>query len=277
MAKEFKKGFVLYYDYRKHLELLTNEERGKLFLALMDYGENGKEPKLDGAALMAFSFIACQMDRDTEKYLKTCQKRSESGKKGGRPKKKTDAENEENGATESDENQEKPKKANGFSEKQTKAKKADTDKDTDKDIDTEIDILKPPIVPPLENTVQKASLQEERFSSFWKEYPKKVGKQAAVKSWDKIKPSVELFEVIMQAIADAKKSQEWTKDNGQYIPHPATWLNQGRWEDELTPAKIEERSAPKYGTNSGHNDRTESGTESTAKKTLSGFRMAGDE
>jgi hypothetical protein len=40
-----------------------------------------------------------------------------------------------------------------------------------------------------------------------------------------------------------KNSQQWTKDNGQFIPMPATWLNGRRWEDEqpkvitLTPAQ----------------------------------------
>ena len=49
-----KKGFLLYYDYRKHLALLNDEERGKLLMALLDYGEHGTQPELEGAALMAF-------------------------------------------------------------------------------------------------------------------------------------------------------------------------------------------------------------------------------
>ena len=87
-------GFVLYYDYRKHLQILTDEERGKLLMALMDYGENHSEQQLEGAALMAFSFITCQMDRDAEKYEKTVKKRREAGAKGGRPPKETEGETE---------------------------------------------------------------------------------------------------------------------------------------------------------------------------------------
>ena len=87
MAKGEKKGFVLYYDYQAHLSLLSDEERGKLLMALFDYGENGKEPELEGAALMAYSFIRAQMNRDAEKYAETCRKRSEAGKQGGRPSK----------------------------------------------------------------------------------------------------------------------------------------------------------------------------------------------
>lgn len=87
MAKETPKGFVLLYDYKPHLSLLSDEERGQLLMALFDYGESGIEPELSGMALMAFSFIRGQMDRDRDKYLETCRKRSESGKRGGRPPK----------------------------------------------------------------------------------------------------------------------------------------------------------------------------------------------
>lgn len=45
MAQDAKKGFLLYYDYRKHLALLNDEERGKLLMALLDYGEHGTQPE----------------------------------------------------------------------------------------------------------------------------------------------------------------------------------------------------------------------------------------
>ena len=116
MAKEEKRSFVLYYDYRIHLQILTDEERGKLLMALMDYGEKGKEPEFEGAALMAFSFITLQMDKDAERYAETCRKRSEAGKKGGRPPKETDASEDENEEEEEPpKKQPKAKKAKGFS------------------------------------------------------------------------------------------------------------------------------------------------------------------
>lgn len=77
------------------------------------------------------------------------------------------------------------------------------------------------------------SLQERRFAEFWEEYPKKVGKKAAQTSWNKIKPDTELFERIITAVTAAKVSDQWIKEGGRYIPNPATWLNQGRWDDEL--------------------------------------------
>lgn len=67
------------------------------------------------------------------------------------------------------------------------------------------------------------------FDVFWKAYPKKIGKIAAKKAFDKVKIPVE---TLVQAIDQQKCSEQWRKNNGQYIPNPATWLNQGRWEDE---------------------------------------------
>ena len=79
----------------------------------------------------------------------------------------------------------------------------------------------------------KQNLQNQRFDEFWKIYPKKVGKEAARKSWMKVKPDKALFIKMLEAVEIAKKSKQWQKDNGQYIPNPSTWLNQGRWDDEL--------------------------------------------
>ena len=44
---------------------------------------------------------------------------------------------------------------------------------------------------------------------------------------------------MLEAIEKHKASSQWQKDGGQFIPHPATWLNQERWEDEINDnAKI---------------------------------------
>ena len=100
---------------------------------------------------------------------------------------------------------------------------------------------KPPISP---------DAVSERFTLFWKAYPKKVGKGAAEKTWKKIKPTAELFNTIMAAIDAAKASEQWQRENGRYIPNPTTWLNQRRWEDEL-PAAAPLYSQPQTSGNGG--------------------------
>jgi len=75
---------------------------------------------------------------------------------------------------------------------------------------------------------EKAAL----FDEFWELYPRKVGKGAARKAWDKLQLTADLAEIIAKAIRKQRSWDQWTRDGGQYIPHPATWLNQQRWEDE---------------------------------------------
>ena len=74
---------------------------------------------------------------------------------------------------------------------------------------------------------------EQRFMEFWKLYPKKVGKKAALNSWKRLKPDAALFDQIMAAVEAARASDQWRRENGRFIPNPATWINQGRWDDEL--------------------------------------------
>ncbi len=79
---------------------------------------------------------------------------------------------------------------------------------------------------------------ESAFQTFWSAYPRKISKKQAWKAWIKINNfSVELMAKIMGALLLAKESEQWVKDSGRYIPHPATWINGERWEDELVPAK----------------------------------------
>ena len=82
---------------------------------------------------------------------------------------------------------------------------------------------------------EAVELSAKRFEEFWLVYPRKVGKEAARKAWKKVNPSMELFEEVLLAVERAKDSDQWQRDSGRFIPNPTTWLNQGRWEDELTP------------------------------------------
>lgn len=77
----------------------------------------------------------------------------------------------------------------------------------------------------------------DAFAAFWSAYPKKVGKGAAFKAWRKLKePTAVVLAAIKAALNWQAKSGQWCKDGGQYIPNPATYLNQRRWEDE--PAEL---------------------------------------
>lgn len=103
-------------------------------------------------------------------------------------------------------------------------------KDKDKDINKSKDKDKDDFPKkPLSDSIPK---WEQRFILFYAEYPKKKAKGDAEKSFKRINPDEQLFLKIIEGVKLAKKSHDWVKNNGQYIPNPATWLNSKRWEDE---------------------------------------------
>ncbi len=70
------------------------------------------------------------------------------------------------------------------------------------------------------------------FERFWKAYPRKVGKGAAAIAFEKMRPQNGLLENMISAIEKQRGWPQWKEHGGKYIPNPATWLNQRRWEDE---------------------------------------------
>lgn len=94
------------------------------------------------------------------------------------------------------------------------AGKCTQDKDKDKD----------------KETLSYESVKKADFDAFWAEYPRKVSKLAAQKAFAKVKAPLD---VLLAALRAQKKTEQWTRDGGQYIPYPATWLNGQMWEDQL--------------------------------------------
>lgn len=76
---------------------------------------------------------------------------------------------------------------------------------------------------------------ESPFDKFWRQYPRRVGKGDAEKAWGK-HGCDKILENILAAVDRCKVSADWKKNAGEFIPHPATWLNRRGWEDELLPA-----------------------------------------
>jgi hypothetical protein len=74
--------------------------------------------------------------------------------------------------------------------------------------------------------LDKKNIYTEDFTIFWSAYPKKTGKDAAYKSWAKVKPRLD---DVMYALSWQQESDQWKRG---YIPNPSTYLNQGRWKDE---------------------------------------------
>ena len=128
-------------------------------------------------------------------------KRAEAGSKGG-----------------------KQTQANASKNKQTEA---NASKDKQKCINTNND-----------NKTNNDKNTDNRFERFWSVYPRHVSKTEAKRKFEKLNPDEELLETMIRAVEVQKKSDQWTRDNGQYIPHPSTWIHQRRWEDDVKPISI---------------------------------------
>lgn len=124
-----KESFLLHTEDFTQIGKLKDSDAGKLLKAILTYVETGALPdKLCVRGETMFDYIRRRLDRDRESYQETCRRRSEAGKKGGRPRKEPVSE----------EGTEKAKKAIGFSEKQEKAmesKKSLPDPDPEYDPD----------------------------------------------------------------------------------------------------------------------------------------------
>lgn len=221
---ENKKSFKLYFDQYEPTRNLSDEYKARLWDAVFQFNM-GEEVHFDDPLLEAlFVFFRQQFQRNDERYAEKCRKNSENGSKGGRPRKTEENQSKPN------ESEGNPKKANGFSENPTKAKKADNDNDND---------IKSPPIPPQGGTEAKATGSKrgsigdysEDFLAFWEKYPRKVNKGQAWKAYAKKRDAGRLPEDLLERLGNKCLCDQWRKDNGEFIPHPATWLNAEGWED----------------------------------------------
>ena len=67
------------------------------------------------------------------------------------------------------------------------------------------------------------------FDRFWEAYPRKAGKEEARRAFQRVDVPVG---VLVDAVSVQRKSAQWQKEGGRYVPFPANWLNQRRWEDQ---------------------------------------------
>ena len=79
----------------------------------------------------------------------------------------------------------------------------------------------------------RTSALDDGFLEFWNIYPKKTGKVDAQKKWISKKPNID---GVLQALQWQIASEQWNKNNGEFIPNPSTYINQERWNDE--PPKL---------------------------------------
>lgn len=199
-------SFLFYRSFYEAICDLPDEQQLKLFHAICEYGLYEKEnSQLPGIANTVWKLIVPNLRASRIKRL--------NGRKGGRPCKEEKPEVKE-------------RNNHRFSNHETTGvdtvksnKEREKEKEKEKDITTTIS-------PP-------GNARSDAFDNFWKAYPRHVAKDKARSAFRKV-PKSEV-PALMAALEQHKRSEQWTKDGGQFIPHPATFLNQQRWTDELMP------------------------------------------
>lgn len=73
------------------------------------------------------------------------------------------------------------------------------------------------------------------FDRFWEAYPRRVGKQDALKAWGQLAPDDDLVDLIVAGVERWKTCDQWTRDGGKFICYPATFLRGRRWEEDDHP------------------------------------------
>ena len=184
-----KKSFVFYKSWIPLFDGMTDEQAGALFKSLCNYQQGQDSRPADPLLGAIYDMITRQFAEDTAKYEETCQKRSEAGKSGGRPRK----------ANESKCFSEKATETNSFFEK---AKKADKDKDKEKDKDLKEKekkekvasaprFVKPTVAQVSDYCRERANgINPESFVDFYESKGWRVGSQpmkdwkACVRTWE---------------------------------------------------------------------------------------------
>jgi hypothetical protein len=100
----------------------------------------------------------------------------------------------------------------------------------------------PMCVPPAANPLELET-KEAAFGVFWETWPEKQAKAPALRAWMKV--PMEEYGPIMAGLEKWKKSAQWQR---KVIPHPATWLNGKRWQDEDIPQFGENTNGKPTGT-----------------------------
>lgn len=207
----------IFQDKQELLSPFTREEKGELLEAMMAYAFHGQEIELETNARYIWPVFRQMIDQSCKAFETKSNARKGKSNQTESNRIKTDQSESESNQSESNEIKPNQAESNGPIKQESRNK------------NQESGTKKQP----------RARARDGRFEVFWANYPRKAGKEAARKAFEHIAPSGDLFSRMLEAISQQRASPQWTRDGGQYIPYPATWLNQGRWDDEPTAATTE--------------------------------------
>lgn len=81
-------------------------------------------------------------------------------------------------------------------------------------------------------------VSNEAFDRFWAIYPRRVARLDALKAWTQLKPSSEVVDQMLAALAWQVRQPAWVRDGGQFVPYPGSWIRAQRWYDEPFDTRV---------------------------------------
>lgn len=239
-------SMVVYRTWMETFDDLDNETVGEVIKMMMHYGMDGEDisDQMSPAARAIFKMSKGNIDANKQKRT--------SGAKGGKAKGK--------------QKESKPK-ANG---KQTESKtQADEKQTATNENDNENENVNENIKPSL----SPRSASDARFDIFWQTYPRKAGRESALKVWKEINPDSALFEKIIKKVEELKTCEDWKKENGRFVPNPQKWLESGGWDDEIPKSRSPGKKKNSFQNFTGR-ERTDKDYEDIERELL-GIRRTG--
>ena len=198
-----------------------NKQESDLLLDCIDaYLSETEVPELPEKLELAWLLIEQDLAEDLGRVKNAREAHREAGKKGGRPR-KTSETTEESPLSASES---KRSRIRIREEKEEEQEEQDKDSEEEKKLEREQETIDIPPLPPPEGG-------KGLFDQFWAAYPRKASKAAARKAFEKLKVTDEKLTMLLDALARQRRSDQWTRENGRYIPYASTWLNGARWED----------------------------------------------
>ena len=199
-----RKQFTFYYSFYDVISCIEEPPvRAEAYDALCRYALMGEKPDFENLSLEAKMAVKAFMPT-----LDASRKKAQGGMKGTSKSKDTN-------------------KMSGRSKEDSDKMSARSEEVTENKNKNKIEIKTE------EKTEIKKELKHESeaaFDLFWDEYPRKVKKQQAREAFKCVSVSLD---ILLEALSRQKKSSQWQEDGGRFVPYPAVWLRDRRWEDDI--------------------------------------------
>lgn len=229
-----KPGIMLYFDILDPIRVLPDADKGRLLVAMLEYGQSGKVPQFDGMLALAWGFVQPNLDRDDEAYQNSVMQRKYAAFCKQRaahdlPKIPFDewmdmSDNERLWRSKNDNGPLRVVAPGGSRYPSTTS--TPTTSTTSSTTTTPT------------TTAECGCGQENNFWQMWMQYPedRRGSKQMVAEAFKLEITSPAAAATALENLAQWKRSEQWTKDGGRYVPYLDNWLSRGTWREK--PKKL---------------------------------------